>query len=333
MIHGLALLALAWSTDNGQRTPREQMVDRALVYLRKTQQQDGSWASNGKKPGVTSLVLLAFLSTGSGPSKGPDSAAVAKGLRWVLDQQADSGLIASEGGDEMYHHGIATLMLAEALRGADGDLAKELEKKLDNAVAVILKAQRTEGAHEGAWRYRIKGVDGDLSVSGWQIQALRAAKKAGREVTAKSLDAAVQYVLKAQDPLTGGFRYFPSSRLTIPCSAVGLLVLEGATDEKQKEAAARAEVYLSSDRSLPRWGSPHFFYGLYYGAKAMHGRGGKAWKTYQAALDKVLGDNQGLDGSWKTADGSQIFGINYSTAMAVLCLTVDGYTPPEKPKD
>jgi hypothetical protein len=208
-IPGLALLALTWTAAaEPQRAPRDEMVDRALAYLRKTQERDGSWASINKQPGITSLIVMAYLAAGAGPDKGPHADTVAKGLRWVLDQQGDSGLIGGEAGTEMYHHGIATLLLAQALPRCDGDLAKEIEKKLDKAVAVILQAQRTEGAHEGGWRYRIKGVDGDLSVSGWQIQALRAAKKAGREVPARSLDAAVQYLLKAQDPTDGRFSLF-----------------------------------------------------------------------------------------------------------------------------
>jgi hypothetical protein len=42
----------------------------------------------------------------------------------------------------MYHHGICTLMLAEAAGMTDDELGKRIRRQLEKAVAVILKAQR-----------------------------------------------------------------------------------------------------------------------------------------------------------------------------------------------
>ncbi len=78
----------------------------------------------------------------------------------------------------MYHHGIATLMLAEVAGMTEGQLAKDIRDKLEKAVTVILIAQRTgKGRDRGGWRYSVKdnksGTDSDISVTGWQIMALR----------------------------------------------------------------------------------------------------------------------------------------------------------------
>ena len=56
---------------------------------------------------------MAFLSAGHVPGEGKYGRTISDGVSWVLAQQRPNGLLASEGGHEMYHHGIATLMLCE----------------------------------------------------------------------------------------------------------------------------------------------------------------------------------------------------------------------------
>ena len=45
---------------------------------------------------------------------------------WLLKQQAKNGLFATDGSLEMYHHGICTLLLAEAAGMSQGKLAADL---------------------------------------------------------------------------------------------------------------------------------------------------------------------------------------------------------------
>jgi hypothetical protein len=59
----------------------------------------------------------------------------------------------------------------------------------------------------------------------------------------------------------------------------------------------------------------HYYYGLYYGAKVMHGREEKVWKDWYAAITKDVLDRQQADGSWL----DQI-DPHYATAMACLVL-------------
>src|ERR1019366_3174353 len=132
---------------------------------------------------------MAFLSAGHVPGEGRYGETVEKGIRAVLKAQHENGLIAADGGQEMYHHGISTLMLAEAAGMTDAKLGDEIRKKLVKAVAIILKAQRTGGENErGGWRYHVAPGDGaDISVTGWQIMALRAAKNVGCDVPAENI--------------------------------------------------------------------------------------------------------------------------------------------------
>src|SRR5262249_24105433 len=151
-------------------TPVDKAIERGLVFLHNTQDRaDGSWRAGpgGKNPAITSLAVMAFLSAGHVPGEGRYGETVEKGVRWVLKEQRPNGLIASDGGHEMYHHGIATLMLAEVAGMTDGDLGRQVRKGLEKAVAVILKAQRVRGPERGGWRYQVAHVGGsDLSVTG-----------------------------------------------------------------------------------------------------------------------------------------------------------------------
>src|SRR5947209_5363432 len=99
-----------------KKTPMDTAVERALEFLHNTQNKsDGSWTAgrSGKHVAITSLAVMAFLSAGHVPGEGKYGKAIEKAVAWVMDRQRANGLIANDGGHEMYHHGIATLMLAE----------------------------------------------------------------------------------------------------------------------------------------------------------------------------------------------------------------------------
>src|SRR6266567_3694911 len=102
----------AFAADSSaKRTALDESIDRALIFLQRMQEPDGSWkaAHSGKNPAVTALAVMAFLSAGHVPGEGRFGETVEKGIRWVLASQLANGLIATEGGHEMYHHGICTL--------------------------------------------------------------------------------------------------------------------------------------------------------------------------------------------------------------------------------
>jgi hypothetical protein len=311
-----------------RKAPFDRAIDRALAFLHNTQNKtDGSWTAGraGKNVAITSLAVMAFLSTGHVPGEGKYGKGVEAGVRWVLKEQHPNGLLANDDGHAMYHHGIATLMLAEVAGMTKGELAKEIRKGLEKAVALTLKAQRTQLQHKGGWRYRVSHFDGsDISVTGWQLLALRAAKNLGCDVPAAAIDRAVEYIKNCQDDRTGGFRYQPYGGLTVACTGTCILGLELCGKEKHRcEEALRGGAYLIRSENLPRWNAHHFFYSIYYGSQAAFQLGGNYWSTYRPRLHQVLLDNQGTNGSWLGRGYESNFGPNYCTAMAVLALAVE----------
>lgn len=318
----LLLMFLLPQPASAQPPPRdrlEESVAKALGFLQTMQETDGSWHVNGEKnPGISALAIMAFLSAGHVPGEGPYGPTVEKGIRWVLQKQLPNGLFASNSGHEMYHHGICTLMLAEATGMTDRALAEELRPKLAKAVALIVKAQVQVNQYKGGWRYRVDSADADVSVSGWQLLALRAAKNLGCDVPAERIDWAVEFLLRCRDS-SGGFGYMPGGRVTLACTGTCILGLELARKTKNHaQESLQAGSYLL--RHPVRWDGEHFCYGLYYSSQAMFQLGHNYWNTFRPQMHKELFDHQKSNGSWIANDG---FGPVYGTSMCVLGLTVE----------
>ena len=306
----------------------EDTVNKALAFLKNTQREDGSWSAvqgGGRNAAITGLCVMAFLSAGHVPGEGPYAETVEKGIRFVLKVQQANGLIAGEGRHEMYHHGICTLMLAEVAGMTEGPLADEVRKKLEKAVAVILKAQRKDGVNRGGWRYNVNGYDTDISVTGWQVMALRAAKNLGCDVPAEAIDRAVEYLKRCQDNGSGGFRYTPGGRLTVACTGTSILALEICGKEHHHcHEALRGGAYLIRKENLPSARQEWFFYSIYYGSQAAFQLGGNYWTVFRPPLHDVLLQLQRTGGFWDTNSADALQGGRaYCTAMAILALTVE----------
>jgi hypothetical protein len=306
----------------------DRAIERGLETLQVMQDKtEGCWRDRAHRPNpaVTSLAVMAFLSAGHVPGEGRYGASIEKGIRWILHKQRKNGLIADDGQHEMYHHGIATLMLAEAAGMTDRALAGEVRKGVEKAVAIILKAQRTRGVDRGGWRYRVAGPDSDMSVTGWQVMALRAAKNLGCDVPAEAIERAVEFIKRCQDNGTGGFRYTPHGQLTLACTGTSILALEICGKEHHHcHEALRGGAYLIRKPNLPDANQPYFFYSIYYGSQAAFQLGGNYWTIFRPALHDVLLRMRNGGGFWDghSADASH-GGRSYCTAMAILALTVE----------
>ncbi len=317
-----------------KREAFDDAIDKGLEYLARQQGNNGAWSSRqGSDPAVTSLCVMAFMSAGHVAGEGRYGSTVEKGIRYVLDQQQRNGLIATafQGQLEMYQHGICTLMLSEAVGMLpDRREAKRLRDKLVLAVEVILKAQVRNGEDRGGWRYTMRSFDSDISVTGWQIMALRAAKNVGCDIPAEHIEQAIGYIKRCRDPLSGGYRYQRFGSVTLPCTGTSMLALSlMEKDYIKSDEAYKAASYMLKNPLNPR--QQHFFYGIYYTSQAMFQVGEKPgetnyWNSYRKTLhDLLLRLNPPkAAGFWSGFgwDDSNV-GPNYCTAMAILALTVE----------
>jgi hypothetical protein len=302
-------------------------VKRGLEYLKSSQKPDGAWESGGfgRATSVTSLAVMAFLAAGHVPGEpGPYREAIEKGVRYVLNHQRTDGMLVSNTSHgPMYCHGISTLMLAEVVGMAgDAELASKAREALTKAVRLILMAQNLAKGqdHSGGWRYQPNSRDSDISVSGWQLMALRAARSAGCAVPSENIDKAVAYLKRCAVP-GGGFAYQPGQSPNNPRTGTGVLALEVCGEHLTREAVAGADYLV---KHPPRWSSPYFFYEVYYCPQAMFQMGDAYFLSYYPKLVQILLDHQDRDGSWLSGDGNdRSGGRTYCTAMAVLALAVE----------
>jgi hypothetical protein len=302
-------------------------LHRALNYLKTAQKPDGAWESGGfgRATSVTSLSVMAFLAAGHVPGEpGPYRETVERGIRYVIEHQRANGMLVSNASHgPMYCHGISTLMLAEVV-GMTGDssLGEQARNALGRAVKLIALAQNLHKNPEntGGWRYQATSHDSDISVTGWQIMALRAAKATGCEIPSGNIDRAIDY-LKRCASNGGGFGYQPGGGPNNPRTGTGVLALEICGEHQTPEAVAGAEYLL---KHPPHWASPYFFYEVYYCSQAMFQMGDKYFLAYYPKLVAILLEHQDKDGSWLSGDGNdRSGGRSYCTAMGALALAVE----------
>lgn len=320
-----------------QRTAKQKQVDTAIVnalkYLAREQRPSGAWAVGriGESTATTSLAVMAFLAAGHVPGEGPYGKAIERGVQWVLDHQQ---LISRQPGQEtvmlvhrrshgpMYSHGISTLMLAEVIGMLKKKQRRECRVALERSIRLILKAQavRKSSRHAGGWRYQYSSRDSDLSVTGWQLLALRAAKDVGCDVPKDNITQAVQYVKNCRSRFGSGFGYQPSAGATATRTGTGILCLEVCGEHKSDEAIRGADYLL---RRPLREHDSYFFYGVYYCTVGMFKVGGKYWDATKRHLHELLLDSQLGEGSWISRGTERHHGKVYCTSMAVLALAVE----------
>lgn len=222
----------------------------------------------------------------------------------------------------MYSHGISTLMLAEVAGMTDDALAERCRDALKKAVRLILSAQsvRKDRASQGGWRYHPSSNDSDLSVTGWQLLSLRAAKNLGCDVPAENIDAAVEYV-KRLSVRNRGFGYQSGSGSSPTRAGTGILCLEICGVHHSPETLGAADALLQDPlRADQEW----FFYGAYYCTIGMFQVGGKHWEQGKGHLIPLLLNLQAEDGSWSGRQGQERgLGTVYATSLAVLALSVE----------
>lgn len=298
----------------------DRAVARGLAALARRQLPNGSFGEGqfGRAVAVTSLACLAFMADGNMPGRGPYGEHVAKGLEYILQNTAESGLIATEPTTSpMYGHGFGALFLGEIYGmtqgGADTALADRVHSALSRSVRLVVTTQNDEGG----WRYNPVPFDADVSVTICQIMALRSARNAGLEVPKETIDRAVDYVRTCQNP-DGGWRYQAMPGVSAwPRTAAGVASLQyaGIYQDRAIDTGLR---YLFANALPGRFDTTlnHYFYGQYYAIQSMFLAGGDPWATWWPAIRSELIDAQRADGLW----GDQGAGDEYGTSMSLIIL-------------
>ena len=312
-------------------------IEKAVAYLLSQRKEDGAIYDKGHPTAMTALSVMALASVGTTPSDPtPEGTAMREALDFVLreDRVEEDGYFGRKDGSRMYGHGIVALMLSEMLgMGATAEQDRLIRERCEKAIQVILDAQNQpkDPRNKGGWRYERNSKDSDLSVSVWQVMALRSAKNDGLDVPAEAIAEAVEYLKRSYESPVGrdgtpddrvsGFTYEPSrSNPTYAMTAAGLLAMQvcGRYDDPRVIGAAD---WLSA--RPPQWKEKWCSYGTYYYAQGMYQRGGEHAANAAALVREMLLDRQQADGSWSAQNSSESsHGKVYATTLAMLSLSV-----------
>jgi hypothetical protein len=300
----------------------EQSVELGLTFLSKQQEADGAIAGGGPRVAVTSLALMGYLAAGHTPDVGRHGAAVRAATDFLIAVAPADGYFGKVDGSRMYGHGITALALAE-VAGVEPDPTKrrKILAALTAAVRVILAAQdvNKNETDRGGWRYEPTSIDSDLSLSGWNALALRAAQNVGVQVPKERVERAVAYVLRCYKRDQKGFGYQPGQGVSPAMTGVGALNLF-LLDAADRPEATTAGEYLAS--TLVTANTRFAYYSAYYTTQAALHMGAGTWDTvWSATMDRMLA-LQMDDGGWPVSKTGEEPGRAYATSMAVLTLTV-----------
>lgn len=316
-------------------------IDRAMEsgidFLVSSQRDDGAITDRGHEVAMTALAIMAMASIGTEPlSVSPAGRAMKRAIDFVLDKrnQDMEGYFGARDGSRMYGHGITTLMLTEILgMGATPEQNEKIHQALSDAIELILAAQKLSKSEklQGGWRYTPTSRDSDLSVSVWQLMALRSAKNDGLDVPGEAIDSALQYLRHSYaSPLDrdgtprdkiSGFSYTPGTyHPSFTMSAAGLLAMQVCGQYDSPLVKGASEWLLQHP---PKPSERFFFYGIYYYAQGMHQAGGKYAERADKLVPELLLPMQRTDGAWLARGGEERnVGATYATALSLLSLSV-----------
>jgi len=301
----------------GEKPASEQAVIRALQWLQSQQHSDGTWGSPGVKDAFTGLALLCFLGHGETPQTSHDfGVVVTNAINALVAESALhhgrlSGFDTFAGNSPAYEHGMATYAMCEAYTMTKDE---KLVPIIQAAVNYIIRGQRPDGG----WAYGydlspdVPGgqIKSDTSVSGWQIQALKAAHLTGipgmDNLVHPALDLAMKNIDRVFNPKDGSFGYRKAGDRPYSLTGVGVLsklFWLGRADHAVHEGIKNIE-----SKDLRYDGPECNLYAWYYDTQACYQAQEGAWSWWKDRFQGQLTGKQGPDGSWMPTGGLEIGG-------------------------
>jgi hypothetical protein len=210
-----------------------------------------------------------------------------------------------------------------------------------NAISFIVKTQ----PDHGGFRYggAVPRGEGDMSVTGWQIMAIKSGICAELKVPEQAVERSRTF-LKNSFREYGRSAYIVSSKGggSNAVTAIGMLCRiflggEEYDDEIRQTAGYLLSKEMKDNKPVPGGASGQLasdLYYTYYSCLAFFQLGGEMWANWNSCfrdklvklqISKVTENGRYVRGSWdpqKTKWGKHAGGRVYSTAMAILSLEV-----------
>lgn len=339
----------------GGNAATEAAVLRALRWLKKHQESNGSWTlrsgggdgslkntsvNNGVPIGTTGLGLLTFLAHGEVPGSPEFGATVQGAIEYLMNSLNSSGVFAFKDAQKDYSHLVATYALCEAYAMTSNPNVKEAAERAMNE---LIRRQKPEGG----WDYIGENAPGriDVSMTAWAAQAMKAGQIAG--LTCPELESTLRRTVNSfklfyrKRDSYGYYSYRSTENRWYGLTGAAVLSqqLLGAA---QKPEVRQGINWLRQNTSFD-WEKPtenlndNPIYNWYYITQVMFHEGGAVWQEWnkqfsmqlvkqQTIIPKAIEDANGQlqdIGYWKPCtpkEWSQSF--CYNTTFCALQLMV-----------
>ena len=325
--------------EGGGNTRSEAAVAAGLKWIIRHQALDGHWgmhdfhahgkcncsgAGGNHDVAGTAFGLLPLLGVGethNGTGKNHlYSKNVERGLKWLITRQGADGAFSGNG----YEHAIAAIAICEAYSVTADPVLKGPAQRAVNACVAWQHA-------DGGFRYSPR-TPGDLSVSGWFVQALKSGYLAGLQVPNGTWNGINAYLDSVSNP-EGSMYGYTEAKPAPTVTAVGLLSRQYMGWGPRSVGLLKGSEYLSK---LPPSANFRNIYYYYYATQVMYHQGAvnpEGWQQWNEKMRDLLIDtqDQGLNadrrdqkGSWSAegdAWGGQLGRLGY-TSLCLLTLEV-----------
>jgi hypothetical protein len=295
--------ALRWT---GVTRGTDRSVGAALNWIARHQARDGSWSLDGYRmrctdatcsgPGTqkadaaaTALGLLPLLAAGHRHDRpSTHQKAVGGGIYWLVSHQRADGDLSAGSSQRMYSHGLAAIALCEAYAmSADPRLRTPAQRAVDFIEA-------SQHPRTGGWRYQ-PGDEGDTSVFGWQLMALKSAEMGALKVRPETFERARQWLGRVAAGKHGGtFSYTPRPAPPTPSmTAVGLLAWQYLNMPRDNPAMVEGAAYLAAHQPDARQRTLYYWY---YATQVLHNLMGRPWDDWNRRMRRILVESQVREG-------------------------------------
>ncbi|MCC6784095.1 MAG: hypothetical protein IT457_14730 [Planctomycetes bacterium] len=282
-------------------------ADRAVRWLLKAQNADGSFGDNPGMPGEignTCIAVLALMSTGSTPTRGAHTRAIQRATTW-LDRRARGFGISSEHLDsgtllqrklganiDLY---LLTLLGSQLLgNGVDEHDEVRLQGELVGAVERIAAAQQANGEWETSYEPML------TTICAWL--ALRQASDAGIRIPSASADKVVRYLKQdCFEPASGIFhdaKWGRGVRFVSQSGALRVLYGMGEGGSADVQRATQYLLQMSFDADVGGHEGGEEFLAALFATQALHIERDGNWRAFYPRIVDALVACQNRDGSW-----------------------------------
>jgi squalene-hopene/tetraprenyl-beta-curcumene cyclase len=305
-------------------------VNRGLDYLRRTQEQDGSW---NEYPATTALAVCSFLRNGKTELKEP---AVAKGVQYLLRSVKPDGAIYSDANPATalpnYNTAIALMALGLTKNPAYRSVIRKAQQYLEQSQLPSPNSADSANPAYGGIGYGNHPDRPDLSNLAMALQGL---KESGEPSDAPVFQKAIVFLQRVQNrpesndqawvhdgPKDGGFTYDSTGKTQVKGqgehASMGAMTYSGLESyiycgvSRQDPRAQAAWNWIRGHYTVtehPGMGDTSLYYYYHAMAKTLDVYGQKVFKdtkgqTHDWAheLAAEIANKQHPDGSWYNAN-------------------------------